>query len=143
MKFALDTNNCENIKLEITDTESEDIASAIQEFCFGMSSFFVDFLMKLGCDTEEKAKKLQEVCISCMDRNLDVMIKDVLLDDKVSSNELESDIEMLKSEMKSRGFSDKEIENIVDLVRDSGSIEAANYVLKKIGEQNGVNWGLT
>ncbi len=88
MKFTLDTNECENIKLEITDEERENVVSAIQEFCFGMSSFFVDFLMKFGCDTEEKAKKLQEACMSCMGRNLDVMIKDILLDDKKPSDEL-------------------------------------------------------
>ena len=105
--------------------------------------FFVDFLMKLGCDTEEKAKKLQEVCMSCMGRNLDVMIKDILLDDNETSDDLENDIETLKSEMKSHGFSDKEIENIVDLVRDCGSIDAANDVLKKIGEQSGIDWSST
>lgn len=143
MKFTLDTNECENIKLEITDEESESVASAIQEFCFGMSSFFVDFLMKLGCDTEEKAKKLQEVCMSCMGRNLDVMIKDILLDDNETSDDLENDIETLKSEMKNHGFSDKENENIVDLVRDCGSVEAAKDVLKKIGEQNGIEWPST
>ena len=140
MKFTLDTNECENIKLEITDEESESVASAIQEFCFGMSSFFVDFMMKLGFNTEEVAKSFQELCMSCIAKNLDVMIKDILLDNNETSYELENDIETLKSEMKSHGFSDKEIENIVDLVSDCGSIEAANDILKKIGEQNGIDW---
>ena len=139
MKFNLDTTDCENIKLKITDEECEDVASAIQEFCFGMSSFFVDFFMQLNCDTEEKAKKLQDVCVSCINRNLDVMVKEILLDNEDISDELESDIDMLKSEMKKHGFSDSEIENIVKLVRNSGSVEAANDVLMNIAKQNGVD----
>ena len=143
MKFTLDTNECENIKLEITDEESEDVASAIHEFCFGISSFFVDFMMKLGFNTEEVTKSFQELCMSCIARNLDVMIKNILLDDSENSDEQETDIETLKSEMKNHGFSEKEIENIVDLVRDCGSIEAAKDILKKIGEQNGIDWSST
>ena len=37
--------------------------------------------MKLNCDTEEKARKVQEICTSCVERNLDVMIEETLLND--------------------------------------------------------------
>ena len=83
MQFNLDTEHCEGLKLRITDKERQDgLAVAIQEFCFGMASFFVDFAMKLNCDAKQ-AMKLKEVCFSCIDNNIDDMVnKHSLLEPK-------------------------------------------------------------
>lgn len=42
MKFSLDTNNCEKIHIEIEENEANDLSSAIQEFAFGLASFFIN-----------------------------------------------------------------------------------------------------
>ena len=138
MKFNLDTNNCEEIKIEIEKNEADDLSSAIQEFSFGIASFFTDFMMKLNCDTEEKADKVRDICMSCVNNNLNVMVKEILLDD--IDEDLEIEIEELLNEMRERDFSEEECSNIADIVRDSGSMSAAIEYLKKVGEENGIVW---
>lgn len=138
MKFNLDTNNRENISLKIEDNECEDISLAIQEFAFGIASFFTDFMMRLNCDTEEKARKVQEVCMSCIKRDLNVMIKETLLNN--NDEELKSEIENVIKEMENKGFSKEEISNITKIIEECGSLEDATYFLRKIGEENDIDW---
>lgn len=57
-------------------------------------------------------------------------------DDGVSDEELDE----LEHAMRAAGFSTEEISNIVDLVQDAGSMEAALGILKGIGKKAGVDW---
>lgn len=138
MKFSLDTNNCEKIHIEIEENEANDLSSAIQEFAFGLASFFINFMAKLNCDTKEKATEVRNICMSCINNNLDFMIKEILVDD--IDEDLEVEIEELLKAMSEKGFSEKECSNIADIVRGSGSMSAAIGYLKRVGEDNGIVW---
>ena len=61
MKFSFDTENARNIYLDIEYAECKDISLAIQNFSYGISSFFAEFMTRLKCDTEEKAEKVQSL----------------------------------------------------------------------------------
>lgn len=44
MKFQLDTEDMETIKLTFSDEDLEnELSENIQDFCYGMAAFFVDF----------------------------------------------------------------------------------------------------
>lgn len=133
MKFSLNTENCEEIKLDMASSEINEVRNAIEEFCFGIASFFIDFMHQVGCKTEEQAKGLQEVCVSCIKRNVEIMIKEGLL----SINEdLNREKEELVRQMKKHGYSDEEIENMTQLLIECGSIEKLNEELINLGEEN-------
>ena len=54
MKFQLDTEDMETIKLTFSDEDLEnELSENIQDFCYGMAAFFVDFAQKIGCDTKK------------------------------------------------------------------------------------------
>lgn len=142
MRFSLDSDNYEDIHIEITEEEREgELQDVIQEFCFGMASFFVDFALKLNCDTEQ-AKGLQDVCMSCINRNIEHILDNRVLDpdddsdDDVSEDELDELLEALYA----ANFSEEEIDSIIELVKSSGSITAATDYLKMIGEEHGIDW---
>lgn len=68
MKFNLNTDKCEDIKLSFDrDANLEEI---ILDFCFGISALYTDFCMQLGLD-QDQARSLLEVCQSCMTRNVE------------------------------------------------------------------------
>lgn len=138
MKFSLDTEKVENIKLTITDNEKESLVDAVQELCFGISSFIMDFMMQWGIDTEEKATSFKDVCTSCINRNLDTMVEEIIsvpVDD-----DLENDIKSLTEQLEGAVFSDAEIKNIVAIVHKKGSIEAAMDFLVDVGKENGIDF---
>lgn len=142
MRFSLDSENYENIHIEISEEEQKgELQDIIQEFCFAMASFFADFASKLNCNIEQ-AKELKNVCISCINRNIDYFLDNGILDnDYDSDDELSEDaLDELLESLRAANFSEEEIENIIELVKSSGGIEAATDYLKAIGEDNGIDW---
>lgn len=137
MIFNLDTNDYESIKLTFTDDDYEqETADLIQEFCFAVSSFFSDFALKLNCD-EEQARSLKKVFLGCIDRNIDYMINEGVLETQADEDEDEDEVDencldYLSEKMEEEGFSDAEIENILQLVKNSGSMDSAIEYLKQV-----------
>lgn len=44
MKYSLDTDNYETIKLEISEKDiSKGMVDVINEFCYGIAAFYTDF----------------------------------------------------------------------------------------------------
>lgn len=138
MKFYFDSDNYESIKLEISEQERQNgMENIIQEYCFAMASFFVYFSMKLDLDTEQ-AKSLQKVCFSCIEILTDDMIEKVILDDE-TDDVSEEQLTDLADKLAENGFSQDEIENILELVKESDSIESATEYLKNIAHEAGID----
>lgn len=136
MLIHLDTENCENIKLCFN--RDGDLEENILDFCFGMSALYTDFCTQLGLD-QDQSRSLLDVCQSCMTRNVEEILSQGLLD----SNDKEDDeiagisddeIDELEQAMTAAGFSAEEIKNIITLVKDAGSMDAALDIMKAIGE---------
>lgn len=142
MIFNLDTNDYESIKLTFTDDDyDQETADLIQEFCFAVSSFFSDFALKLDCD-EEQARSLKKVFLGCIDRNIDYMIDEGVLETQADEDEDEVDedsLDYLSERMEEEGFSDAEIENILQLVKNSGSMDSAIEYLKQVALDAGID----
>lgn len=142
MIIKLDTNNYEGIILTITDEERENgTVDLIQEFCYAMAALFTDFSMKLNCDTEQ-AKGLKDVCLSCIERDIDSILDEGVLEDDDDDEEVidAEEIDELKDRLTDADFDNEEIQNIIALVENSGGIENANAFLKSIGDAAGVDW---
>lgn len=138
MKFNLDTDKCEDIKLSFD--QYADFEENIMDFCFGISALYTDFCMQLGLD-QDQARSLLEVCQSCMTRNVEELLAKGLLDDEDDDDGVsEEELDELEHAMRAAGFSTEETSNIVALFKDVGSIDAALGVLKGIGEDAGVDW---
>ena len=142
MIFNLDTNDYESIKLTFTDDDyDQETADLIQEFCFAVSSFFSDFALKLDCD-EEQARSLKKIFLGCIDRNIDYMIDEGVLETQADEYEDEVDedsLDFLSERMEEEGFSDAEIENILQLVKNSGSMDSAIDYLKQVALDAGID----
>ena len=142
MIIKLDTNDYEGISLTITDEERENgTVDLIQEFCYAMAALFTDFSMKLNCDTEQ-AKGLKDVCLSCIERNIDSILDEGVLEYDDDEEEVidAEEIDELKDRLTEAGFDNEEIQNIIALVENSGGIENATDFLKSIGDAAGVDW---
>lgn len=137
MKFKLDTEQIEDsLKLTFTKKEQKkNIAEGIQEFCYGMALFFMDFAQKLDCD-EKQAAGLKDVCLDVIGRDIDAMIHDTLCNKQVDPEEMED----LTQQMEEAGFSDEEIQNAVRIVKSCGGIASATEYLKSIGEEHGIKF---
>lgn len=139
MIFSLDTDKLDEIKLTFSEKEYEsDIADVIADFFYGMASFFVDFAIKIDCDTEQ-ARGLKDVFLSCVGNNIDTILEHGILEPDEEEEVSEEEIDDLIEELVARGFSEAEIENIVQLVRDTGGFAAATDVLKGIAKDAGIN----
>ena len=140
MKFTFDTEKMEDMNLRF-DREAN-LEDNILDLCFGMGALYIDFCMQLGLDAED-ATNLLEVYQSCMARNVEDMLSKGLLDsedeDDESDGVSDEEIDELERGMTAAGFSEEEISNIVDLVQDAGSMEAALGILKGIGENAGID----
>jgi len=80
MIFQLDTDHYDEIKLTFSENEHENgLPKMIEEFCYGVSAFFVDFAMKLECDTKDAAS-LKEICLSCIANDIDVILEHGILE---------------------------------------------------------------
>lgn len=142
MLFHLDTENCENIKLRFN--RDGDLEENILDFCFGMSALYTDFCMQLGLD-QDQSRSLLDVCQSCMTRNVEEILSQGLLDsDDEEDDETDcvsdDEIDELEQAMTAAGFSAQEIQNIITLVKDAGSMDAALKILKGIAENAGIDW---
>lgn len=71
MKLIVDTKHYEDLSIKISDEEYEaGPASTIEEFCYALASFIVDFSKaKLGCN-KETASSFKDLCLSCIDNLL-------------------------------------------------------------------------
>ena len=66
MKFQLDTEDMETIKLTFSDEDLEnELSENIQDFCYGMAAFFVDFAQKIGCDTKKALELKRSLFFLC------------------------------------------------------------------------------
>lgn len=119
MKFYFDTNDYNSIKIDIVEFDLS-VSDAIQEFCFAMSLFFVNFVMYLNCDTRKKVEVWKDICTSYIDRNINSMLNN------------QDDINKLTEKMKEHGFSEAEITNMLKFVTDCGNIDTANNKLEEI-----------
>ena len=82
MKFQLDTEDMETIKLTFSDEDLEnELSENIQDFCYGMAAFFVDFAQKIGCDTK-KALELKDLCFSCAGNDVEALLHAGILDEE-------------------------------------------------------------
>lgn len=82
MIFSLNTNNYENIHLDLSEEmENGDIKSAVLEFCYGIASFITDFSMKMDCNTMEEYLKMKKLLIPCIEENVDMILFNFLDDD--------------------------------------------------------------
>lgn len=96
MKFNLDTNDYETLKLVFDESEyNQDLAITITEFCYAMAAFYLDFALKLELDAD-KALSLKEVCLNSISGFVDDLVSRGLLvtgleeDESEDDNELES-----------------------------------------------------
>lgn len=138
MKFYLDSDNYESIKLEISEQERQNgMENILQEYCFAMASFFVDFSMKLDLNTEQ-AKSLQKACFSCIEILTNDMIEELILDDE-TDDVSEEQLTALANKMAEVGFSQEEINHVVEMVKESGSFESAQEYFKNIVREAGID----
>lgn len=142
MLFHLDTENCENIRLRFNPTGN--LEENILEFCFGMSALYTDFCMQIGLD-QDQSRSLLDVVQSCMTRDVEEILSHELLDsdddeDDGTDGVSDDEIDELGQAMTDAGFSNEEIQNIINLVKDAGSMDAALKILKGIGENAGIDW---
>lgn len=134
MKYSLDTDNYDTIKLEISEKDiSKGMVDVINEFCYGIAAFYTDFASQINCDTE-KAKSFKSIFIDCLGRIIDDILDEGVLDIDNSNNTEE--VEELKGQLQEAGFSEDEIDNIAKLVSDIGSVEGALEYLDEIIRQN-------
>lgn len=142
MLFHLDTENCENIRLRFNPNGN--LEENILEFCFGMSALYTDFCMQIGLD-QDQSRSLLDVVQSCMTRDVEEILSHGLLDsdddeDDGTDGVSDDEIDELGQAMTDAGFSNEEIHNIINLVKDAGSMDAALKILKGIGENAGIDW---
>ena len=90
----------------------------------------------------KQAKGLKEVCLSCIERNIDYMLEEGVLEKATPDDDgaFNQQIEELEDKMVASGFSQEEIENILEFVKSSGSMQAAIDSLMQLGENNGIDW---
>ena len=131
MQFRFDTNHCEKLNLKITKQDyKEGTPAVVQNFCFGIASFFIEFALKLDCD-EKQAKGLKDICLKAIENYIDKMIKDGLLnqdEDEVNEEELKNLVEQLEK----NGFDEAEIKNVIEIVKNAGGIEAATGYFQSV-----------
>ena len=142
MLFHLDTENCENIRLRFNPNGN--LEENILEFCFGMSALYTDFCIQIGLD-QDQSRSLLDVVQSCMTRDVEEILSHGLLDfdddeDDGTDGVSDDEIDELGQAMTDAGFSNEEIQNIINLVKDAGSMDAALKILKGIGENAGIDW---
>ena len=138
MKFEMDTQNFEDMKLIISDEEyNGEATDLINDFCFAMSAFFASFAQRIIGDMES-VKKLKKVCYSVTDRMIDEFFERNEQDDK--SNVDNSKKEELIEKLKDYDFSEEEIAGVVNIIDELGSFELAIEYLKKIGKEHGINF---
>ena len=125
MIFHLDTDNYKDIRLSFSEKElnSEEFSNTIMEFCYALSSFYVNFCLKNELDTE-RAESLKPIVVKTVEKYIDQMLKKGILEPD-DMDELEDELDELEEKLRENGFSDSEIDNIIELVRESGGTSEA------------------
>lgn len=140
MKFYFDTEKNENLLL--TFNPNDDPKESIYDLCYGLSVMYTEFCVRLGLD-EEDARNLLSVCQSFMTKNVEEYISNGILNPDDESDEADGvsdeDLDALKKSMVAAGFSDEEVQNITELVKDVG-IDGALEVLRDIGREVCDDW---
>ncbi|MDO4178117.1 MAG: hypothetical protein Q4D21_02910 [Phascolarctobacterium sp.] len=139
MKFTLDTNDYENIQLVLTDEDRAKCADELQEeFEYAMSSFFVSFCLKNNWDTET-AKSMKQSIFTKIDRHIANMFAQGILEPQAETETVdEVYLEDIKKQMEESGFAPDEIQQMLKLVQEHGSIEKASAYLSDLAESEGV-----
>lgn len=141
MIFNLDTNNYEDIHLDITEEKKRgDIQNVILEFSYSVASFFTDLASQLDYNTEQ-ARGLQKVCLSCIKKNIDIILDSRILEEDLKESDVISQEEKdeLVNRLKESGFSEDEIHSILDLVQSEGSFENATEYLKQMAKEYNID----
>lgn len=78
MRLNVDTSNYEDLSINLTGEEYEaGPASTIEEFCYAMASFIVDFSkVHLGCN-KESALSFKDLCLSCIDKDACLILDEI------------------------------------------------------------------
>ena len=100
--------------------------------------------MQIGLD-QDQSRSLLDVVQSCMTRDVEEILSHGLLDsdddeDDGTDGVSDDEIDELGQAMTDAGFSNEEIQNVINLVKDAGSMDAALKILKGIGENAGIDW---
>ncbi len=134
MKLTIDTKN-PIPHIEMTEEEENSVLSKnLAEFCFGIASLAVDYI---GQTVKPKDyENLKKALVHITSDMLDKMLEEGVLDD----DELEEEMENLREQLEANGgFSNEEIEAVLNIVRETGSMEAATKFLMSVGEEAGID----
>lgn len=79
MKFTVDTNDFENINLEIAEEELDSPEKLIEDFCFATAGFYIDLTRKIGASPEQ-IRSFGDVCVPFINSLIEHAIEDGLYD---------------------------------------------------------------
>ena len=126
MKFSVDTNNFENIKLEINDEEFNDPQNLITDFCFATASFYLDLAQKIGANISQ-VQSFKKVCVPLIDQIINSAIDDGMFDDGTESSEQtgisQEELDELRVRLENSNLSDDKVDVIIKAASSFNSIE--------------------
>jgi hypothetical protein len=135
MELRVDTERLESLSLTFSDEDLQnELSTNIQNFCYGMAALYMDFVDKIGCDSE-RATSFKEVFFSCMGRDIDLFLRAGILEHLDEDEEkIPEECEELVERMREKGFTEEEIADAVQLVKTCGGLEEATGHLDKMIE---------
>ena len=77
MKFTVDTNDFENIKLDIAEEELDSPEKLIEDFCFAAAGFYIDLTRKIGASPEQ-IRSFDKVCAPFINSLIEQAVEDGL-----------------------------------------------------------------
>lgn len=136
MKFTLDTNDFDSIQFDLTDEDKIKTKDELMEdFEYAMSSFYISFCVKNNWSTA-LAKEMKQSIFTKIDRHIANMLSHDILEPATEIVD-EQYIDELKTQMAKADFSDDEIAQMVELVKEYGSIEKASEYLSSLASEQG------
>ncbi len=82
MKFQLDTEDMETIKLTFSDEDlKNELSENIQDFCYGWRHFLLILRRRLAV-TRKKALELKDLCFSCAGNDVEALLHAGILDEE-------------------------------------------------------------
>ncbi len=138
MIFNLDTSHYETTKIFLTDKECDAaIPELIEEFCFAIASFFLDFAVKLDCD-KKQGDELKDIVLDCTGDIIEHLLENDLL--KPSEDESpEEETDTQTEETENAGFTEADIANIVQLIEDCGGLASTKEFLRQYAAEKGID----
>ena len=134
MKLYLDTKAPETISLRMTVEERIDMFEGVSELSFGISALIIDFLHQRA--KSDDYQKMQEVILELIPLYIERLLDECVLEQEDSQN-IDGDVAQLRVQMEQSGeFSEEEMDTIIKLVIDSGSLESALEYLKSIAGED-------